>query len=317
MRFLTALTLVGISLFGAALAPITVSPAAAQTPLYSLGGQTFTLTRDTDFASHGEGQIDVRRGGSDRLKRASVYLQTNGELLIRLSSFRETHHLKGQWRSRRNGRLDVQITEAFRDGSVTGRGEINFRLVSDPFGSTTIALDRIRLSGAGRDGRFNVDFDTNPYPFGQPGKGRDWDNSWNPERGNGFPNRPGRPVRPDGPGDWSDDDGLAGLTISRGGRGDYQGRRGSRQLRQVDVVLRRGGAAQLTFHGDNRYLYEGAWVRNRSGEINILLQDGTNGATGRGTIRLNRDNSPDRILLDGSDRNGSFRVDFRVGRGYL
>jgi hypothetical protein len=312
MRFLAAVALVSLTLSGTILVP--ALPAAAQTALYySPDGQTFTLTRDIDFAAHGEGQIDVRRGVSDRLKRVSVYLQTNGELQIRLSSFRETHHLKGRWRSRRNGRLDVQITEAFQDRSATGRGDITFRPVTDPFGNTGIALDRIRLSGAGRDGRFNADFDTNPYPFGRSGKGRDWDNSWNPERGNGFPDWPGQPGRRD----RDNDDRLTGLTTSRGGRGDYQGRRGSRQLRQVDVILRRDGAAQLIFHGDNRYIYEGAWLRNRSGEINIIIRDGTNGATGRGTIRLNRNNAPDRIALDGSDRNGSFRVDFRVGRGYF
>ena len=51
---------------------------------------------------------------------------------------------------------------------------------------------------------------------------------------------------------------------------------------------------------------------NRSGDIELIIRSGTNGATGRGTVRLNRDNRPDRIEFDGSDRDGSFRVTFRV-----
>jgi hypothetical protein len=114
---------------------------------------------------------------------------------------------------------------------------------------------------------------------------------------------PGRPPQPD----WS------GLDSTRGGAGDWQYGRSRDTLDRVTVELRRDGTGEIRFRSRGPVRLSGRWSDLRPESVRFDVTGGLDGSTtGAGTIRF-RGDEVEQVDIDGNDRDGRFRLEFRAG----
>jgi hypothetical protein len=114
---------------------------------------------------------------------------------------------------------------------------------------------------------------------------------------------PGRPPQSD----WS------GLDSTPGGAGDWQYDRSRDTIDRVTVEMRRDGTGEIRFRARGSVRLLGRWSDLRPDSVRFDVTGGLDGSTnGSGTIRF-RGEEVERVDLDGSGRDGRFRLEFRAG----
>jgi hypothetical protein len=185
----------------------------------------------------------------------------------------------------------------FRFQGIDGRG--SQRLVRDPRNNHGTAVVRIEDSKGGDEG----------YTGDILWRGGNDDN-WGPGHGGGA-RPPGEPGFEGG--GWN---GQNGGTFSFRGDGDgsFVQRNGSNmRVRDVSVNLARNGSINLAFQAQGfpgRLTFTGRATRYNRDSVNATLSGGW-GTHANAAVYLDRGGSVDRIDLNGSGRDGDFRLNWR------
>jgi hypothetical protein len=267
-----------------------------------LRGYVLALAALSIPAAYGQGSVSIRAnirgGGGDGKCTFEVVVDGAAEVQIRgdQGSLRTLAGAPARWvRLDCNQALPANPGD-FRFQGIDGRG--SQRLVRDPRNNRGTAVVRIEDPKDGSEG----------YTGDILWRGANGGN-WGPGPGGGRP-----PARPGfGGGGWNGQNGGT-FNFHGDGNGFFVQRNGpNMRVRDVDVNLARNGAINLAFQAQGfrgRLTFAGKATRYGRDSVHAVLSGGP-GIRANATIYLDRGGSVDRIDMDGSGRDGDFRLNWR------